>query len=88
MKMFIIIIIRAGSDLKPCVQMGLFVDMMNPEDMMMGVGENDPNLEAELAAITGSKPATGRGKQAGRSEFHVSTSGNMEAQNPSQQIII
>ncbi|XP_037537801.1 coiled-coil and C2 domain-containing protein 1B [Nematolebias whitei] len=45
-------------------QMGLFVDMMDPEEMMMGAGENDPDLEAELAAITGSKAVEGgRGKQ-------------------------
>lgn len=50
--------------------MGLFVDM-DPEEMMMGMGENldDPDLEAELAAITGNKAAVGgRAKQKGRSK--------------------
>ncbi|XP_070830989.1 coiled-coil and C2 domain-containing protein 1B isoform X1 [Chaetodon trifascialis] len=51
-------------------QMGLFVDL-DPEEMMMGMEENldDPDLEAELAAITGNKaaPAGGRGRQKGRS---------------------
>ncbi|XP_017266457.1 coiled-coil and C2 domain-containing protein 1B isoform X2 [Kryptolebias marmoratus] len=47
-------------------QMGLFVDMMDPEEMMMGAGEDDPDLEAELAAITGSKAGGGgRVKQKG-----------------------
>ncbi|XP_029379912.1 coiled-coil and C2 domain-containing protein 1B isoform X2 [Echeneis naucrates] len=50
-------------------QMGLFVDL-NPEEMMMGMEENldDPDLEAELAAITGNKPAArGRARQKGKS---------------------
>uniref|UniRef100_A0A3B4YFL0 Coiled-coil and C2 domain-containing protein 1B n=1 Tax=Seriola lalandi dorsalis TaxID=1841481 RepID=A0A3B4YFL0_SERLL len=50
-------------------QMGLFVDL-DPEEMMMGMEENldDPDLEAELAAITGNKPAArGRAKQKGKS---------------------
>ncbi|XP_061694611.1 coiled-coil and C2 domain-containing protein 1B [Syngnathoides biaculeatus] len=52
-------------------QMGLFV-AMDPEDMMtMGAEEglDDPDLEAELAAITGGKApaASGRSKQKGRS---------------------
>lgn len=50
--------------------MGLFVDM-DPEQMMMGMEENldDPDLEAELAAITGNKAAPGgRAKHKGRSE--------------------
>lgn len=35
----------------------------------MGAGENDPDLEAELAAITGSKAVGGgRGKQKEKSE--------------------
>uniref|UniRef100_A0A673BKQ4 C2 domain-containing protein n=1 Tax=Sphaeramia orbicularis TaxID=375764 RepID=A0A673BKQ4_9TELE len=49
-------------------QMGLFVDM-DPGEMMMGMDENldDPDLEAELAAITGNKAAAGgRAKQKGR----------------------
>eukprot|EP00064_Thunnus_orientalis_P016969 superscaffoldBa00003487_g17042 len=49
-------------------QMGLFVDL-NPEEMMMGMEENldDPDLEAELAAITGNKAAAGgRAKQKGK----------------------
>lgn len=49
--------------------MGLFVDMMDPEEMMMGAGENDPDLEAELASITGSKAVQGgRNKQKEKSE--------------------
>lgn len=51
--------------------MGLFVDL-NPEEMMMGVEENvdDPDLEAELAAITGNKAVNrGRAKPKGKSEF-------------------
>nr|XP_049604077.1 coiled-coil and C2 domain-containing protein 1B isoform X6 [Syngnathus scovelli] len=47
-------------------QMGLFVDM-DPEDMMtMGADEglDDPDLEAELAAITGGKTASGTGGKA------------------------
>ncbi|XP_039999794.1 coiled-coil and C2 domain-containing protein 1B isoform X2 [Xiphias gladius] len=50
-------------------QMGLFVDL-DPEEMMMGMEENldDPDLEAELAAITGNKAdVRGRAKQKGRS---------------------
>ncbi|XP_041804284.1 coiled-coil and C2 domain-containing protein 1B isoform X2 [Chelmon rostratus] len=50
-------------------QMGLFVDL-DPEEMLMGMEENldDPDLEAELAAITGNKAAAGgRAKQKGRS---------------------
>uniref|UniRef100_A0A3P9HIL8 Coiled-coil and C2 domain containing 1B n=1 Tax=Oryzias latipes TaxID=8090 RepID=A0A3P9HIL8_ORYLA len=48
-------------------QMGLFVDM-DPEEMMSGMEGNldDPDLEAELAAITGDAPA-GRAKPKGRS---------------------
>ncbi|XP_038147845.1 coiled-coil and C2 domain-containing protein 1B [Cyprinodon tularosa] len=40
-------------------QMGLFVDL-NPEEMMMDADENldDPDLEAELAAITGNTVST------------------------------
>lgn len=48
-------------------QMGLFMD---PEEMMMGMEGNldDPDLEAELAAITGERPtAGGRAKHKGRS---------------------
>ncbi|XP_029308793.1 coiled-coil and C2 domain-containing protein 1B isoform X2 [Cottoperca gobio] len=50
-------------------QMGLFVDL-DPEEMMMGMEGNldDPDLEAELAAITGNKAAAGgRAKQKGKS---------------------
>ncbi|XP_075953264.1 coiled-coil and C2 domain-containing protein 1B isoform X3 [Anarhichas minor] len=50
-------------------QMGLFVDL-DPEEMMMGTEGNvdDPDLEAELAAITGNKAAAGgRAKQKGKS---------------------
>uniref|UniRef100_A0A7N8YI60 Coiled-coil and C2 domain-containing protein 1B n=1 Tax=Mastacembelus armatus TaxID=205130 RepID=A0A7N8YI60_9TELE len=48
--------------------MGLFVDL-DPEEMMMGVEDNldDPDLEAELASITGNKAAAGgRAKQKGK----------------------
>lgn len=50
-------------------QMGLFVDL-NPEEMMMGMDGNldDPDLEAELAAITGKKAAAGgKARQKGKS---------------------
>lgn len=50
-------------------QMGLFVDM-NPEEMMMGMDGNldDPDLVAELAAITGKKAAAGgKARQKGKS---------------------
>ncbi|XP_042353311.1 coiled-coil and C2 domain-containing protein 1B isoform X2 [Plectropomus leopardus] len=50
-------------------QMGLFVDL-DPEQMMMGMEGNldDPDLEAELAAITGNKSAAGgRAKPKGKS---------------------
>ncbi|XP_047444781.1 coiled-coil and C2 domain-containing protein 1B isoform X2 [Mugil cephalus] len=50
-------------------QMGLFVEM-DPEEMMMGMEGNldDPDLEAELAAITGSKSAGGgKAKPKGKS---------------------
>lgn len=49
-------------------QMGLFVDL-DPEEMMVGMEENldDPDLEAELAAITGNKAAAGgRARQKGK----------------------
>ncbi|KAM7400192.1 hypothetical protein PAMA_004743 [Pampus argenteus] len=49
-------------------QMGLFVDL-DPEEMMIGMEENldDPDLEAELAAITGNKAAAGgRAKPKGK----------------------
>lgn len=48
--------------------MGLFMD---PEEMMMGMEGNldDPDLEAELAAITGDRPAAGgRARHKGRSQ--------------------
>uniref|UniRef100_A0A669EKJ9 Coiled-coil and C2 domain-containing protein 1B n=1 Tax=Oreochromis niloticus TaxID=8128 RepID=A0A669EKJ9_ORENI len=51
-------------------QMGLFVDL-NPDEMMMGMDGNldDPDLEAELAAITGKKAAAGgKAGQKGKSE--------------------
>ncbi|KAM8851272.1 coiled-coil and C2 domain-containing protein 1B isoform 2-T2 [Spinachia spinachia] len=50
-------------------QMGLFMDL-EPEEMGMGMEENvdDPDLEAELAAITGNKiVAAGRAKPKGKS---------------------
>ncbi|KAK2895939.1 coiled-coil and C2 domain-containing protein 1B isoform X1 [Channa argus] len=49
-------------------QMGLFVDL-DPEEIMTGMEENldDPDLEAELAAITGNKTAAkGRVKPKGK----------------------
>lgn len=55
-------------------QMGLFVDF-DPQEMMMGMDENldDPDLEAELAAITGNKAAAGgKAKQKARSECTTS----------------
>ncbi|MEQ2261998.1 hypothetical protein XENORESO_019752 [Xenotaenia resolanae] len=57
-------------------KMGLFVDL-DPEKMMVGAEENldDPDLEAELAAITGNKANTrGRVKPKGKSEFCVTGS--------------
>lgn len=53
--------------------MGLFVDF-DPEEMMLGMEENldDPDLEAELAAITGNEAAPGgRPRQKGKGE-HIS----------------
>lgn len=51
--------------------MGLFVDL-DPEELMMGMEGNldDPDLEAELAAITGNKAAAagGRAKPKGKSK--------------------
>lgn len=45
---------------------------MNPEEMMMGMQDNnldDPDLEAELAAITGNKAVSrGRARPKGKSE--------------------
>lgn len=56
----------------PCswFQMGLFMEL-DPEEMMMGMEGNldDPDLEAELAAITGNKVAAGgKAKPKGKSE--------------------
>lgn len=49
-------------------QMGLFLDL-DPEQMMMEENLDDPDLEAELAALTGSKAAAGgRAKHKGKSE--------------------
>ncbi|XP_024921847.1 coiled-coil and C2 domain-containing protein 1B isoform X1 [Cynoglossus semilaevis] len=52
------------------MQFGLFGDM-NPEEMMMGMQDNnldDPDLEAELAAITGNKAVSrGRARPKGKS---------------------
>lgn len=53
-----------------CFQMGLLVEL-NPEEMMMDTEGNldDPDLEAELAAITGKKAASGeRARPKGKSE--------------------
>lgn len=50
--------------------MGLFVEL-DPEEMMMGMEGNldDPDLEAEFAAITGDKVAAGgKAKPKGKSE--------------------
>ncbi|XP_030629873.1 coiled-coil and C2 domain-containing protein 1B [Chanos chanos] len=49
-------------------QMGLFLDF-NPEDMMVDMDQNldDPDLEAEFAAIVGKKPAANRAKKAAKS---------------------
>ncbi|XP_053529769.1 coiled-coil and C2 domain-containing protein 1B [Ictalurus punctatus] len=48
-------------------QMGLFLDF-NPEDMMdVSVNVDDPDLEAEFAAIVGKKPTTAaKGKKTGK----------------------
>lgn len=51
--------------------MGLFVEL-DPEEMMMGMEGNldDPDLEAEFAAITGDKVAAGgKAKPKGKSEY-------------------
>ncbi|KAF3857965.1 hypothetical protein F7725_011166 [Dissostichus mawsoni] len=49
-------------------QMGLFVDLDSEEMMGMEGNLEDPDLEAELAAITGNKAAAGgRAKQKGKS---------------------
>lgn len=48
--------------------MGLFLDL-DPEQMMVDENLDDPDLEAELAAITGNKGAAGgRPKGKGKSE--------------------
>ncbi|XP_041849243.1 coiled-coil and C2 domain-containing protein 1B isoform X3 [Melanotaenia boesemani] len=60
-------------------QMGLFVDL-NPEEMIMGMEENldDPDLEAELAAITGNKAiAGGRAKPKGKNPLPMEDIGRM-----------
>ncbi|NXE86199.1 C2D1B protein, partial [Menura novaehollandiae] len=48
-------------------QLGLFVDF-NPEEMLLGAeeGEDDGDLEAELAAITGAKVKDGKPKPKGK----------------------
>ncbi|XP_053169623.1 coiled-coil and C2 domain-containing protein 1B [Hemicordylus capensis] len=46
-------------------QLGLFVDL-NPEEMMLDM-EDDADLEAELAAITGEKMSAGKTKPKGKS---------------------
>lgn len=61
--------------------MGLFVDL-DPEQMAMEGNVDDPDLEAELAAITGNKTAGGgRPKQKGKSEFSGNESSTVK--NPS-----
>lgn len=51
--------------------MGLFLDL-DPEEMMMEGNLDDPDLESELAAITGNKAAAGgRAKQKGKRESSV-----------------
>lgn len=48
--------------------MGLFLDL-DPEQMMVDENLDDPDLEAELAAITGNKGAPGgRAKSKGKSK--------------------
>lgn len=48
--------------------MGLFLDL-NPEEMLLEGNLDDPDLEAELAAITGNKAAAGgKVKSKGKSE--------------------
>lgn len=57
-----------GQGANAAKQMGLFVEM-DPEEMLKGMNENldDPDLEAELAALTGGKPAArGRAKPKGK----------------------
>uniref|UniRef100_A0AAQ5ZNG7 DM14 domain-containing protein n=1 Tax=Amphiprion ocellaris TaxID=80972 RepID=A0AAQ5ZNG7_AMPOC len=69
----------AADPVSGCFQMGLFVDL-DPEEMMLGVEGNldDPDLEAELAAITGNKAAAGgRTKPKGKSEWIYSSGGTM-----------
>lgn len=54
-------------------QMGLFVDLDSEEMMGMEGNLEDPDLEAELAALTGNKAAAGgRAKQKGKSECYLS----------------
>lgn len=49
--------------------MGLFLDL-DPEQMVVDENLDDPDLEAELAAITGHKaPAGGRAKDKEKSKF-------------------
>lgn len=53
--------------------MGLFVDF-NPEEMTQDMDDptvDDADLEAELSALTGGKPAGGRLKQKGKSSHTV-----------------
>lgn len=51
--------------------MGLFLDL-DPEEMMMEGNLDDPDLESELAAITGNTAAAGgRAKQKGKRESRV-----------------
>lgn len=54
----------------PCLQLGLFVDF-NPEEMLLGAedGEDDGDLEAELAAITGARVKEGKAKPKGKSKL-------------------
>lgn len=47
-------------------QLGLFVEL-NPEEMMLDM-EDDADLEAELAAITGEKVSGGKTKPKGKSK--------------------
>lgn len=52
--------------------MGLFLDF-NPEDMMdVSVNVDDPDLEAEFAAIVGKKPTTAaKGKKTGKGKNRI-----------------
>ncbi|XP_072524712.1 coiled-coil and C2 domain-containing protein 1B [Salminus brasiliensis] len=57
---------QKGQGAAAAKQMGLFLDF-NPEDMMdMNADVDDPDLEAEFAAIVGKRPAAAKGKKAAK----------------------